>query len=343
MHVSIVGGVQAGKTTLALAIAALIAEVRKGAHVVGIATERTAGPQLAGQLTEVERVGSLRRASQVIASAAGGVAVLDTATRLYERALESYKDLANEWKRRSGTLPTAAMRPESWAIINRHYREALEVSADRHAVDLVTVHRQGQTMMMHPELGMVEGEGLRARGQSEAGSGADLLILVEGGLRSTRRRSGERAFAVISDLSASAVGCVREMPDLRSPKDAQALKRAVRDGLRESIRRIIDITDPERSLWAEVETDRDDFEEAREEAERREAKALADRVVALLARAGIVDARSAASKARRIEVLDAAFGVTEPDRLTDLPPAQLRAGIVTLDALLRAGGEEAAA
>lgn len=359
MHLSLMGNPKSGKSTVAVAILVVIAMVRaqlaggkrkakkKGGPqatwpsygleeypvpLVGIATERTSGITLEEWNLHVKRTRTLRGIRAGIAGAAGGLAVLDTSTAAYEMALETWRGQSNAHRETVGLSPLANLTPSVWSILNKRYRESITQEADERRVDLVEVHRQGVGFVLHPDYGLIEGEGLRARGQAESGSPADMLLWIDGGMRSKSRATTDRQLAVISDPAELLVGRPLELPELRNPRDRADLVERLYQFLAPSLEIILPRADRERELWAVVrqEEQADDWPEARELAERGESERLVDTVKLVLMRQG-VQGQSEEAKMTRTEALLGIFGVGDVSLLLDVPVSRLRDGVPALE------------
>lgn len=344
MKLDLIGGPSSGKSTISALLAQLMAEIgkKRGAprgRVLGIATTTGAAPHLEAAGVECVRARSLKAVQGQIGSLASGeAAVLDDATEPYLHAVETYLDTANEFRRREakGADESPNMTPGAWRVVNVRMREATEGEAMRRGVHLVSVIRESEVYMLDPATGRVPGMGIGTRGQSEAGTGADLLIHLHGGLQSKHRYPGDRLLFVVSDLAGLANGISIPLRSIRCARDWTKLRARLKDELGDSIRAALKATDKNRDLWLSLDEERDLWPEAAHTSAEGEKLLLEDEVNELLRRHGM-DGQTAAISGERARLMHTCFGVTksalfkEDPRLT---PALIRRQIPVLEELL---------
>jgi hypothetical protein len=335
MRIPIFGRQFAGKSTVALTVGRILADIRKG-PLVGFATMPTStAAALAlsrfGILGEIDqRTGrSLRSIRTAVASAAGGVFVLDDRSAVYERALETWRDASEEARERADLPRGVRMSPESWSVLNREMRDAIDEAAVLHRVDLVEVYRQGEVYSNDLDFGRIATDGVDGKGENESGRGGELVLQVLGGLRSSRPG---RSLRVLSDTS----GTLNGAPDLpltllSGKKDAVALRTLLRSKLDRALRSVIAISDEARETWISLLAEEipDEWDMARDIAERSKAEGLAERIKGLMTINGMMG-QDAQSKQKRAVALMELFSVGHVDELRKLSPGQLEAGMERL-------------
>jgi hypothetical protein len=341
VRISLIGDSQAGKSTLAIHLALALHKVRKwSAPPLLLSSE----PSLAATPYSIDhrRTRSISGAVRWLNSASKCVAVVDTVTEFYTTALDAWRDQAAEGRERAGLPRQLRLSPEVWGIINRKY-QGLFRAAFASGLDLIEVHRRGQVFVSDSDFGLIEGEGTKARGQSEAGGCCDLLVVLDGGLRSRRQTTGRRSLTVVSDASGRCVGRSLELPDLRSEKDRQGLQKAVESLLFPSLKDLVKWGDEDRREWQDLSEPADTFSEAFEAAQRAEADLVGSQVSALLAISGLAGQKAEAVQ-RRTELLLKFFGVPKTDAFDQVPSGKLREAFTRFEQALRlpSGSEEIA-
>ncbi len=344
--ISVSGRLKTGKTTVGAEVLRLIAEIKDTDALGALATEPNNSLALSaldalwrkldrskrGRRMEIQRGTSLVTARRLIADMEGGAVLLDSRTALFTVAKQGYVSQSQNWKDAADLPRSGRIDPQAWEIIglqlDRHTREA----ADAHKVALVEIHRQGESYGTGGE----EVDSVRLRGEAEAGKNAFFGLLVEGGMRSKSRMTGDRGVTVIHDASGRLTGASEELPNIRGPKDLAEVRRRLRSMLLDTLKVVLTLAAEDREAWSATLSSEPpfEFEEAREASSRATAELVVSHINASLRLAGL-EGRDAETLAQRTLLLREHFDVSDSSLLDRRPLGVLEAGMVTLGGALR--------
>lgn len=331
VRVPVIGDGVSGKSTVAAVVATQLAKLRKlESKPLVVLTQPTAA--YTPWHVDVRRTRTLAGALQAIRQADAPL-VLDDLSELYARLVDSWRDQVAEYRERAGLPRKVRLGPDDWQSINAKFRQIFRACASL-TVDVVEVYRRGPVMVADGDIGMIEGDGVKARGQAESGSGGDLVLVLDGGLRSRYRDSGNRVLRVLSDVSGHLVREEFALPPLRTAKERERLARDLGAFLRPALVDLIAWSDQEAACWAAVADPLDSWSEAREAAHKSEAALVASQVSALLAIHGLAGQKSDAIQTRA-KLLFECFGVGDVDALVDVDPEALRSGFLSFGDAVR--------
>jgi hypothetical protein len=341
MRAAVSGHTGAGKSTVAAMLGTLIREVRtprakKGAArewapLVAILNELGAAPvyQSAGFGAEqIVRCRTFNRTAQALASAAGGVAIVDSAPNLYLLGVRSYLDHANAELNRLGRPPLHGVPTSAWGAINDRYRTVMLTPG----VDVIEVHNQAALVLQDGQGATVETEGYKPRGRNEGPIAPGFWLQVRG----VRSASRERSMVVTVDASGKEVGAVRILPDFRGADDRSAALQMLRKLLRHSIEDLIRAGDEDAAAWQNVNEPVEYWPEAVDTAESGERHRIVETVKTLWSFYGL-GTNANRSKVLRAQMLGEHFAgaVTEDDLLAS-PLSLLNEGLSSLQLYLKA-------
>lgn len=338
MKIAVFGPTGSGKSTLGWIIAAEAARERKG-PLVGVLSEQTSITafnslvRFPGILIGAEKrvARTLGAARSAVRQAAGGCVLLDTRSELYGRAIETFRDASQEARERADLRSEVRMSPESWGAINRAVREAIDEPAAAERVDIVEILRSSPVYSNDLDFGRIQSEGIDGRGESEAGRGGELVIVLRGGLRSAG--GSARSLRVVSDLSATANGLELHLPQIAGVKDVRALRHLIREKLLPTFRALREISDPARDEWASLLESEipDEWSQAEDLAKSARAGQIAGQIKGLLAMHGLMG-QDGASKTKRAALLMRLWNVGHPDDLRQKSAEDLEVGMRQLEA-----------
>lgn len=331
VRVPIIGDGLSGKSTVAAHVAQQLAKLRKlESKPFVILTQPTVA--YVPYDVDVRRTRTLAGMLQAIRQADAPL-ILDDVSEFYALLVESWRSQVGTHRDRAGLSKKSRLGPEDWSQINSKLREVFR-QCQRLTVDVVEVYRRGPVLVPDADFGMIEADGVKARGQAEAGTGGDLVLILDGGLKARHRDSGNRVLRVLSDASGRLVGRDLLLPRLTSKSDRARLEKELTGFLAPALKDLIAWTDEEGSAWNRVSDPLDEWGEAREVAAKAEAKVIASQIGTLFALRGLAGQKGEAIM-RRSTLLVEAFGVGDLDQLDEVPTERLRSGWTALEATLR--------
>jgi hypothetical protein len=331
VRVPIIGDGLSGKSTVAAHVAGLLAKLRKlEARPYVILTQPTVAYK--PYHVDIRRTKTLAGMLHLIQQADAPL-VVDDLSEFYALMIESWRNQVGTHRDRAGLAMKARLSPDDWSHINTKFRDVFR-QCQRMTVDICEVYRRGPVLVPDADYGMVEADGVKARGQAEAGTGGDLCLILDGGLKSRHRDSGNRILRVLSDASGKLVGKDLLLPRLSSKTDRDRLDRELARFLGPSLRELIAWTDEEAAAWGRVSDPIDQWGEARESAAKAEAEMIGSKVAALFAIHGLAGQKGE-NIMRRASLLVKHFGVGELDQLGEVPSDRLRQGFAAIEAELR--------
>lgn len=322
MRAIIIGDPISGKSTVAAELALLLAKIRKtDARPFAVKTQPTTAYRPYPIDTSEAR--TYNRMLSLLRSATGPV-VIDDCSALYLRLLEIWGEQTSAQRERRGLPPKVWLAPDEWNAVNQRHGRLLAASAES-GMDVIEIHRRGPVYVSDSDLGQVEGEGVKARGQSQSGTGGELVLLLDGGLRARRRESGSRVLSVLSDVSGRLNGRDLRLPQITSREDRDRLRRELAKFFRFALVDLVQWADAEAAAWKRTteEAIPDVWTETLEASQRAESKVIAGQVKALLEIAGL-GGQKADDKAARAGLLFESFEVGDIDSLTEVPAEVLR-------------------
>ena len=332
LRIPIIGDSLSGKSTLAAHIANLLGKLRGIKATPHVVLTQPTTAYVPYDL-DVKRTRTLSRMLCCLEEAEAPI-VLDDLSEFYALLVESWREQSGEHRDRAGLPRKARMSPDEWNIINQKYRSVYRAGA-RLKVDLIEVHRRGPVMVVDTDFGMVEGEGIKARGQAEAGGGGDLVLLLDGGLKSRYRETGSRVLRVISDASGRLVGRDLSLPRIRCKADRAELDRELGKFLRPSLVDLIQWSDSEADAWERADAaPADNWAEAKEAAQKAEGGVVMGTVKALLEIEGLAG-QSGEARQKRAALLFQHFGVGDVDSLAEVPAENLRVQLPSFEEAVR--------
>jgi hypothetical protein len=332
----ILGNTLTGKGTIAALIALQLAKIRalKKARPLAVLTR----PTTSYRPFPVDTARS-RTLGGIITHlhSAGAPLILDDATEAYALVVAAWRDQSSEHRDRAGLPRKARLNPEEWGIINAKFG-SIFTAASEASIDFLEIHRQGRIYVPDSDLGLVEGDGVAAAGQAAAGSG-DLVILLDGGLRSRHRAAGERILHVLSDASGKLNGAEFRLPHLTGPADLRLLQAKLSTFFAKSLPTLVEWGDAEAREWKSArETEiPDEFSEAQQQAQRAESGVVAAEVAALFAIKGLAGQKAENIQARATLLMDH-FGVGDVASLDEVPASLLRAKLPVFRSALELRG-----
>jgi hypothetical protein len=158
-----------------------------------------------------------------------------------------YGDLVGSYTEASRRARTERGLPDHWGVLGPH-----DFRLIRNRLDGIyrTVRGLDLDLIEIYRLGSGEDGEMKVRGASGTGRGADLILLLEGGLGSLRM--DRRRIRVFSDASLLASKEVRDLPRIDTPKDLKELAELLSGMLTPSIRALLAVAQEEAELWATV-------------------------------------------------------------------------------------------
>lgn len=333
LRVVLIGDPLSGKSTIAAHIGQQLAKLRHQSNPWAVLTLPTTA--YAPYSIDVRRTRTLNGVLQRVKNADAPL-IIDDRTELYALILESWRAQTAEHRDRLDLPRKARLTPDEWQAVNGLSR-SVDRAAQGASVDLVEIHRRGAGVYVQDsDLGAMEGEGVKPKGQAEAGSGGDLVCLLDGGLKARYRETGSRVLRVISDISGRLVGRDLGLPKITAKEDRARLDRDLGKFLKPSLQDLMEWSDSEARAWtAASEADQPDyFSEAHEAAQRAEGELLVSQIKALI-QLNDLGGQSADVKGRRIRLLYDHFGVSDVDALHEIPVSRVRETLPRFESSLR--------
>jgi len=323
MRLVIIGDTLAGKSTVAAHLALLLAKIRKLETKPSAILTRATTAYRPYEI-EVARCLTLNGLVKNL-HAAQGPLIVDDFSEFYALLRDAYLKQTAEDRDRAGLLKQSRLGPEAWNAINLKYRSVFTKAASV-MVDIIEVYRRAPVYVQDSDLGMVEGEGTKTRGPAEGGSGGDLVLQLDGGLRARRRETGARLLSVLADTSQLANGKELRLPQITSVADSHRLSADLSKMLLRSMTKLVQWGDEEARMWADLDEIPDIFPEVGESVRRAEAVVVTSRVDALLQINGLAGQKGEVKQARA-RLLYGAFGVGDTDALAEVPVEDLRGAL----------------
>jgi hypothetical protein len=340
MRIAVIGRGRAGCSSVACALALILAQIRgsakKPAPILCVASVPTsvAPAKHFGIPYRITR--TLAGLQDVAAKAlpSPGIVICDDATTFYHHALAAFKAQLSRTRKNLDFANGAHLGPDHWGTINREIDRAL-AAADLAGHDLIEVNREGPRLRHTPDGDAIEvPDALDLRGQAEAGRLADMWLRVTGGVESYTP-VGRRMLVVVDDPAQIATGTPIALPELRSDADRVKLRKRLWEALGPSLKWSLPITDEVRTAFRSLEESADHWPQADADAERLEVLRFWKDIELLLMRKG-VGGKTSHELQLRAELFHDAFGRGSSDRevFLALPLQQVQDGYLPFVAAL---------